>query len=188
MDGRKDRPAAGGRKERTHGRIRAAYLELLQSGELVSVARLCQKAQINRGTFYNHFSDLRDVQESLEDELFEQAARQGADALSYEFFLDVAKIIRRNAVLVAAILGNIRESVFFNNVVTYFRHRYLRDCAERRPDLPREEADALFTYALSGSLGIISEWVHGGFQAAEETIAARISRLNRAVTGTVLQP
>lgn len=42
------------------------------------MARLCQKAQINRGTFYNYFSDLRDVQESLEDELFEQAARQGA--------------------------------------------------------------------------------------------------------------
>ena len=53
--------------------------------------------------------------------------------------------------------------------------------------LEQKEAESLFTYILSGSIGIISDWIRGKEDEPEEEIAGRISRLNGAVLTHVLQ-
>ena len=99
-------------------------------------------------------------------------------AFSYDFFLHMIQIIKRNQILVTAVLDNIQNSSFFRNVVSYFRHKYICSFEKDAPGLERKEAESLFTYILSGSIGIISDWIRGKEDEPEEEIAGRISRLN----------
>lgn len=84
-------------------------------------------------------------------------------------------------------LDNIQNSSFFRNVVSYFRYKYIRGFEKDAPGLEQKEAESLFTYILSGSIGIISDWIRGKEGEPEEEIAGRISRLNGAVLAYALQ-
>ena len=186
---RQRRGQTPGERRPTQKAIEQAYLDSLQRGEKINVAELCRRARVNRGTFYNHFADIADVQKSLENELFERVADEleKNEAFSYAFFLQMMRAVQENAVLVKAVLDNIRNSVFFRNVVSYFRHKYVCDFERDLPALPREEAESLFTYILSGSIGLISDWLRAKQAAPAEEIAAKISRFNGAVLDYVRQ-
>lgn len=65
------------RVRRTRETIRRVYLELLEErpeGE-ITVTRICREAGINRGTFYLHYQDTRDLLRSIEDEILEELRR-----------------------------------------------------------------------------------------------------------------
>jgi AcrR family transcriptional regulator len=51
--------------------IREAYLELIQEKEIpkITVTDIVRRADINRSTFYAHYTDIRGVQEELENEI-----------------------------------------------------------------------------------------------------------------------
>lgn len=143
--------------------IEKTYLDFLEEGNKgVNVAELCRRAHINRGTFYNHFDDIADVRESLENRMFEEAESQlnscGGTPFSYDFFLGIIKIIQKNRTLSEATISSAGTSVFFGNVVAYFRNSYIREFS-RRTEVPQERLSELFDYMLYGSVGVISGWL-----------------------------
>lgn len=59
------------RIEKTKKCIINAFIELRSKKELekITVKELCEKAQINKSTFYTHYHDIYDLSEQLENEL-----------------------------------------------------------------------------------------------------------------------
>ena len=54
----------------TKKKISSAYLELMiESPDELNVTEIVKKAQINRGTFYLHFNNVKDVEKFIENEL-----------------------------------------------------------------------------------------------------------------------
>lgn len=60
----------------TQSTIKKSLLKLLNNAPLksITVSELCREAGITRGTFYNHFYDVYDIYESIENEFFETIA------------------------------------------------------------------------------------------------------------------
>lgn len=60
------------RQTATKQHIREALIQLLleEKFETISVSKLCQRAGINRGTFYLHYLDKFDLIETLKKKLF----------------------------------------------------------------------------------------------------------------------
>ena len=58
------------RIEHTRHSIKTAFLSLLQTKAFrqISVKELCEKAEINRATFYAHYTSLPDLMEEIEYE------------------------------------------------------------------------------------------------------------------------
>ena len=58
------------RVRRTKAMLRAALTELLKTKPVneISVTELTRKADVNRGTFYAHYTDLYDMLEQMENE------------------------------------------------------------------------------------------------------------------------
>ena len=61
------------RKGVTQKIIKEAMIELLEEKPLhkIKVKELCEKAGINRATFYNNFEDIYNLYEKLENDFFE---------------------------------------------------------------------------------------------------------------------
>ena len=63
-----------GRVRITRQMIRTALLNLLREKPLqhITVRELCEKASINRGTFYAHYDDIYDLMEQIEQSMFNE--------------------------------------------------------------------------------------------------------------------
>ena len=87
--------------------IKNAFLELLSAKNIrhISVRELCEKAQINRATFYSHYMDIYDLKEQLENQLIESlmevfrgVMEKNKDNLfSSEIFATVFSLLRDNS-------------------------------------------------------------------------------------------
>ena len=65
----------------TKAAIRSSFLSLLEEKPLdkISVTDICKRADINRGTFYSHYSDPYDLKDKLERQLVEVLEQQIRD-------------------------------------------------------------------------------------------------------------
>lgn len=59
------------RFRKTEIRMEAAMLELMKNTkfEKITVKKICEKAKVNRSTFYAHFLDIYDMLDKMEREL-----------------------------------------------------------------------------------------------------------------------
>ena len=57
--------------------IRSSFIELLREKPVakISVTELCERAGINRATFYAHYADPSDLLRSIEDEILNDLSR-----------------------------------------------------------------------------------------------------------------
>lgn len=66
------------RIEKTRKSIINAFLEIRSKKELekITVKEICEKAQINKSTFYSHYHDIYDLSEQLETEVIHSIIEQ----------------------------------------------------------------------------------------------------------------
>ena len=66
------------RIEKTKKSIINSFIELRSKKELekITVKELCEKAQINKSTFYSHYHDIYDLSEQLETEVVNSIIEQ----------------------------------------------------------------------------------------------------------------
>ena len=66
------------RIEKTKGSIINSFIEIRSKKELekITVKELCEKAQINKSTFYSHYHDIYDLEEQLETEVVNSIVEQ----------------------------------------------------------------------------------------------------------------
>ena len=91
----------------TKSMIKSAFLDLLSKKNVrhITVRELCEKAQINRATFYAHYMDIYDLKQQLENELLssfsEVFAKSVAEAdgsfSSEKMFAEVFSLLRKNS-------------------------------------------------------------------------------------------
>lgn len=57
--------------------LRGSLLELMREKDVsrITVKELCERADVNRGTFYAHYASPADLLEQIEQELLEKVAR-----------------------------------------------------------------------------------------------------------------
>ena len=72
--------------------LKKALLELMQHKPVnkITVKEICERAELNRATFYAHYSDCFDLLESIEEELFGQFERS---MQSYIHSFDIAGLV-----------------------------------------------------------------------------------------------
>ena len=181
------------RSRYTQGIIKQAYLELLEENDEhnVTVAAICKRAQINRGTFYNHFIDILDVQKTIENELFEEIANtlnsNKANSLNLDFYLSAIKIISDNKILFTSVFKNIQGNMFFKNLIDYSKNKYVRDFKEAYPNVSECDIDTMFAYVLHGSIGILAEWFSKNETIDSDKVAKEICYYNDIIIQSFLK-
>ena len=168
-------------------RIRSAFYELIQEVgyEKVTVTSICNRAEINRATFYKHYLDVPDLVDKLQEAAIEELSSkiQVADHSTIEEFITEAlKYIRgsntENTVLSTfssqnGALFSQKISVLFYNKFSCILDKYVNAGSKSQKDI-------LFAYISAGSAGIIDYWSKSGFVEDEKVIAKSILSLAKA--------
>ena len=175
--------------------LRSALIELIEERGLddVSVNDLCARADLNRGTFYNHFHDKDDLVTTLEDEVISDLERiqeqmkdlTVMDLVRYRmrkqplpFLVDLFDYLREQGDFLHAITGpggdirfapSLRDSVCANLIQTILHERYRAN--------PTPFVQYYVAFYATAYLGVIEHWIETGMQESSEDMALIAMRL-----------
>lgn len=175
--------------------LRDALIELMEerSFDGFSVNDLCERADLNRGTFYNHFRDKDDLLAQLEAEVMDDLDRFQAQMqsltvrslLGYRarkqplpLLVELFDYLREQGAFLHAALGpggdvgfgpRLRDSVCTNLVQSILHERYRND--------PSPFVGYYVAFFASAYLGVITRWIETGMQESSEEMALIAMRL-----------
>lgn len=168
------------RSRYTQFTIRKSLLALLAKKTLkeITVSELCKTAQITRGTFYNHFYDVFDVYDSIEqefiDQLKERVDNTDVTHLDNKFIFEIIQLIYDNSDLIAVLVGDFKDTMLFEKVYEFAREKYINEYIAKCPDIDSQKIKMVFTYIVNGSMGLLIEWIESGMAKTCRVIADEI--------------
>lgn len=175
--------------------LRTALIELMEERGLdgLSVNDLCARADLNRGTFYNHFHDKDDLLTTLEDEIIADLERiqeqmKGLtvmDLVRYRtrkqplpFLVDLFDYLREQGDFLHAVTGpggdirfapRLRDSVCANLIQSILHERYREN--------PTPFVEYYVAFFATAYLGVIEHWIETGMKESSEEMALIAMRL-----------
>lgn len=175
--------------------LRDALIQLMEERgfDAISVGDLCARADLNRGTFYNHFHDKECLLAALEDEVMDDLERfqEQMQALtvrslmSYRarkkplpFLVELFDYLREQGDFLHAVLGpggdvrfgpRLRDSICTNLIQSILHERYRND--------PSPFVAYYVAFFASAYLGVIQRWIETGMQESSEEMALIAMRL-----------
>ena len=155
--------------------IEQSFLELLAQKPVskITVTELCQKAQINRATFYKHYLDVQDLLEKLEEELF-TSFRTGlqSEKLDIEtFIVDLMyQTVREKDKFMALGSSNGDPDLMTKTLAVCYEVGYPL-VQGNISGMAHDEGEMLYFFLSSGAGSVLSYWVRTGMRMPPEKVA-----------------
>lgn len=158
------------RKKDSQEKIKKIFLELIQTKEIneIKVSDICQKAKLNRTTFYSNYIDIYDLADKIKDNLYQEVINvyneeRKEKSHSYDF-LKLFKHIKEN-------------QIFYN---TFFKLNYDNDYKQFSEFINYDlfktlysneiELDYHISFFMAGLNAIIKKWLKNGCIESPEQI------------------
>lgn len=148
------------RSRYSQGVIKNAVLRLLLHKPLgsITVREVCDACQINRGTFYNHFADIRDVYECIEADFFAdvQLYLDRVDVFRFDaaLFTELLNYFQENDAIATLVRNSGPDSLLMAKVHALIREKVLSAFRERYGHVDEERLLALFSYIVGGTTAL----------------------------------
>lgn len=178
----------------TKSLIKDAFLELLSRKNVrhITVRELCEKAQINRATFYAHYMDIYDLKEQLENELLESFSRVfieaceklGTELLSEEMFIKIFSLLRENSEQCVILLNS--DSEIVEKFVNVSRDIVLSVYGKNFPNASKERLNAYYLFVSSGCVALVKQWLLYAPDVPVEKVAEEVCAVLQKGIGCLL--
>lgn len=155
------------RVRRTKALLLQGLIELMARKDIndISVKELSDLADINRGTFYLHYSDIHDMLAQIEDELFtefheilDRTLNKDTGTHSHRTTLfEIFTFLERHRDMARVMMGPHGDLTFVNRLKSLVSTRLssILSAGEKETVCPYAES-----FAVSGCIGVIETWLN----------------------------
>lgn len=165
----------------TENKIQNSFLELLEEDPLkpIKVIDVCQRANISRGTFYNHYVDIIDLADHINDwyagviKPYTARLFKSTESFKEEFKYILAELMdvlsswpEYSRVILCGESVNGKKAIYKANAM--IAKEYEEWLGKFYPEADTKEAMYRFAAALGGGMGILRMWIIGGFEESPE--------------------
>lgn len=161
--------------------LHEALIELLEKKPIssISVTELCDKADINRSTFYAHYRDQFELLAEIEadtckelQQLLVPRIKNGVVTSSKANLQSILEYIAENRMLFQIFQRNIDNGKFGELIFQMTADVLLQEIPATDPDT----LEYMKVFSVSSSTGIINKWLDGGMTEPTDYIAELILR------------
>jgi probable dihydroxyacetone kinase regulator len=176
-------------KQKAKAAIIDSFKQLLnkKSIDKITVKEICENCDVNRQTFYNHFTDTMDVFKTI---FYEELSVEIAQNRTFETwgggFLATMNYLKRNSKMIL----HIYKSTYWSEANSYFTNlssRLLEDvvdeCAlQLSVDLKEKDQKFIVNFYRHVFNGLMMDWVSEGMEEEPEII---LKKLLIMITGSI---
>lgn len=162
-----------------------ALMDLLKekgSVAKISVRELCDKAELNRSTFYAHYNEPKDLLYEIETELLDATEEhlkkigEENDAGAHKYILSFLQYIKQNDKQFRTLLIDSADPEFRSR---FMQQSIIQFVNNLRIELPKDIEQYIFSYILNGSTGIIIQWIRSNYAVNENEIVNLLFSINQ---------
>lgn len=187
-----------GRVRMTKQLLRSAFTELLLEKPLqnITVRELCERAQVNRGTFYVHYSDIYALMESIEAQMVRELSQAleglnvtpGNSESLVEPCRKIFEFLKQNSDMCIILLGKNSDFAFVEQLIQMGKQSSLKQYMECYPKANKKQAEYFYSFVSSGCIGLLRQWAANDFKDSATSIAIMAENLMMGASKALLTP
>ena len=169
------------RVRKTKKQLRSALTTLLLEKDIshITVRDVAELADVNRGTFYAHYSDVYDLLRQLEDDFLASLdalgvrhdARQ-SDGETFLYLTDLFRLVGEYSDIFYSLYCRSGDTGFQEKIFNLLKYQYLYEFLSIYGGSESEQLDYYAAYIVSGMCALAKVWIETGLQETPEEIAA----------------
>ena len=166
--------------------IKNALMDLLsEKGSVtkISVRELCERADLNRSTFYAHYSEPKELLEEVEAELLdatrEHLQKIGAenDIGAHRYLLSFLMYIKENDKPFRTLLIDAGDPEFRSK---FMQQSIIQFVENLNISFPKDQEQYIYSYILNGSTGVIIQWMRSDYSIDENALVDLLFFINQS--------
>ncbi len=171
---------------RTKRKLRLSFIELMDKKDImeITVTEISNLADVNRGTFYLHYSDIYDMRRQIEteliDELYTILSYHSAEKMKkaiYPIIFDVCSFFNENCKLLNIFLSKNGDMVFADGLKGIVKEKVFHDWKAVYKLDNAKENEIHFCFITSGIIGVLRQWIYEGCVTSIEAVASLLREM-----------
>lgn len=171
---------------KTKNQLEEALFTLLKTKEInkISVKEITALVDINRSTFYDHYTDIYDLLESVQERVFNDIRNIYSPVTISSFtrkeFNELYMLldyIKNNKDIFNVLLNGYGNILFLEKLRRFITEKFLSDFISKVPNINKEDFNLLSSFFVSGCLGLIQNWVKNNAEMPTDKLAEIMKRL-----------
>ncbi|MCR5469029.1 MAG: TetR/AcrR family transcriptional regulator [Lachnospiraceae bacterium] len=166
--------------------VKNVFLELLKEKPLekVTVKEICERAEINRGTFYKYYDNPFDLMQKLEDELLFNLQEKLSNVSSrgyHEAIRIVVEDVKENLLFYSMTFEEKSDKRFRERLFDICYGDNMEIIQAKFPNLDESKKEWMYFFVAEGCNGILKRWIDGGLKESVDDIATFAEKVIRGV-------
>ena len=157
--------------------LRESLIDLLEDKNIhkISVREICDKAQINRTTFYKYYGSPYDLLKDIEDSVLAQievwlSGTENREMDDVRQLTQIATFINENLSLCRLLINNNVDSHFAERLLKLPKIQKLLE-EQLVGEYQNEEIDYMYQFVVNGGFSMIKAWINKDVREPPEKIA-----------------
>ncbi|MBU4438606.1 MAG: TetR family transcriptional regulator C-terminal domain-containing protein, partial [Acetobacterium sp.] len=144
----------------------------------ISIKMLCETADINRSTFYSHYTDQYQLLMQLEEDVIIELKKYiMKDSIqTVQSMSQILDYIAQNTDLFKVLLSENGDSTFQKEIMHIAQEKMISDI-NNNPDIDERTSEYLQYFAVAGALSIVQKWLQDGIPESSEKMSELTSKL-----------
>ncbi|KAF0196192.1 MAG: TetR family transcriptional regulator [Bacillota bacterium] len=162
--------------------LKESFIKLLEKKDIsqISIKEICEDADINRTTFYAHYSDQYDLLRKIENELLDNIGAHldqidgniNAVALAEKIF----DYLKENAELCKLLLSERGDFTFQKRVMVLVYDKIIAEITGGNT-ITKEDAEYVYAFTITGCVGIVQKWLDEDMKKSPSYMAEMVISL-----------
>ncbi len=175
--------------------LKESLIKLLAKKDIsqISIKEICEDADINRSTFYSHYSDQYDLMRKVEDELLENVSeylavyvQSKADINLVEMIEKIFEYIKENAPLCKLLLSERGDLDFQKKVMMLVYDKNISELTSRGA-ITKEDAEYIYSFTIIGCVGIVQKWLNDDMKKSTKSMAEMLIKLTKGLLSSFIK-
>lgn len=167
---------------KTKNKLTNSLLEIIAIKEIknITVIELCQKAQINRTTFYKYYKDIDDFVAKIEMQLIDELKESIQDIKRNYLISYINKIIesiQSQKNIYEKLISDNGDKLFLKKILFLVHDQSINEWQRILKKANANDLENIYRFIVDGSIGIIENWTRNNFQENPTNITNFINKL-----------
>lgn len=167
--------------------LKKSLIDLLYQKNInkITIKELCEIADLNRSTFYAHYTDAYDLLDNIKDEYMKNIIDEvPMMALKYSdsdmVIKNILNYILDNKKLSKLLLGEKGEVTFQKRLMSIV-YDDLQEMLLKIENVSDEQAKFISSYIITGSIGVLQNWIEDDFHQPVAIVSEVIGNLAKTI-------
>jgi len=162
--------------------IKNSFMQILGGKPInkITVKDVCELAEINRATFYKHYTDCFDLLKQIEDEMIaelQQLVQDGPHRNHTDMFNKIFSRIKEDREMYITIASEYGDTTFPNQILNLCYEQMYPSLEIQFPNMTKTKQEWLYYFSANGCSGVLNHWINTGMKEDASEISQFIGDL-----------